>query len=80
MKRFEAFKKDQNSRNQLIMTNEVAVEVTFDIIAETEDRALELIEEEGSNPDDFYLEETNCNKTQMGRDLPEGITFAGLLP
>jgi len=78
MKRFEAFKKDQNSRNQLIMTNEIAFEVTFDIIAETEDRALELIEEEGSDPDEFYLAETNCNKTQMGRDLPEGISNAGL--
>jgi len=61
------------------MTNEIAFEVTFDIIAETEDRALELIEEEGSNPDEFYLAETNCNKTQMGRDLPEGISDAGLL-
>ena len=80
MKRFEAFKKDHNSRNQLIMTNEIAFEVTFDIIAETEDRALELIEAEGSDPDDFYLEETNYHKDQMGRDLPEGITFAGLLP
>ena len=80
MKRFEAFKKDKNSRNQLIMTNEIAFEVTFDIIAETEDRALELIEAEGSDPDDFYLEETNYHKDQMGRELPEGITFAGLLP
>ena len=80
MKRFEAFKKDQNSRNQLIMTNEVAFEVTFDIIAETEDRALDLIEAEGSDPDDFYLEETNCNKTQMGRDLAEGISDARLFP
>ena len=80
MKRFEALKKDKNSRNQLIMTDGIAFEVTFDIIAETEDRALELLEAEGSDPDDFYLEETNCNKTQMGRDLPEGISDARLLP
>ena len=80
MKRFEAFKKDQNSRNQLIMTNEIAFEVTFDIIAETEDRALELLEEAGFDPDDFNLEEINCNKTQMGRDLAEGISNARLLP
>ena len=78
MKRFEAFKKDQNSRNQLIMTNEIAFEVTFDIIAETEDRALELLEAEGSDPDDFNLEEINYHKDQMGRDLPEGISNAGL--
>jgi len=80
MKRFEAFKKDQNSRNQLIMGTGYAIEARFDIIAETEDRALELIEAEGSDPDDFYLEETNYHKDQMGRELPEGITFAGLLP
>ena len=80
MKRFEAFKKDQNSRNQLIMTNEIAFEVTFDIIAETEDRALELLEAEGSDPDDFNLEEINYHKDQMGRDLAEGISNARLLP
>ena len=80
MKRFEAFKKDKNSRNQLIMGTGYAIEASFDIIAKNQDRALDLIEAEGSDPDDFYLEETNCNKTQMGRDLPEGITFAGLLP
>ena len=80
MKRFEALKKDQNSRNQLIMTNEIAFEVTFDIIADTEARALELLEEEGSDPDDFYLEETNYHKDQMGKDFPEGISDARLLP
>ena len=78
MKRFEAF--FTGPANQLIMGTGYAIEASFDIIAETEDRALELIEAEGSDPDDFYLEETNCHKTQMGRDLPEGITFAGLLP
>ena len=76
MKRFEAF--FTGPANQLIMGPGYAIEASFDIIAETEDRALELIEEEGSNPDEFYLEETNCNKTQMGRDLPEGISDAGL--
>ena len=79
MKRFEAFKKDQNSRNQLIMETGFAIEVTFDIIAENQDRALELLEEAGFNPDDFNLEEINYHKDQMGRDLPEGINYAGLL-
>ena len=77
MKRFEAF--FTGPANQLIMGTGYAIEASFDIIAETEDRALELLEEEGSDPDDFYLEETNCHKTQMGRDLPEGINYAGLL-
>jgi len=78
MKRFEAF--FTGPANQLIMGSGYAIEASFDIIAETEDRALDLIEEEGSDPDDFYLAETNCNKTQMGRDLPEGISDARLLP
>ena len=79
MKRFEAFKKDQNSRNQLIMGTGYAIEASFDIIAKNQDRALELLEEAGFNPDDFNLEEINYHKDQMGRDLPEGINYAGLL-
>ena len=78
MKRFEAF--FTGPANQLIMETGFAIEASFDIIADSKERALELIEEEGSDPDDFYLEETNYHKDQMGRDLPEGITFAGLLP
>ena len=79
MKRFEVFKKDQNSRNQLIMGTGYAIEASFDIIAKNQDRALELLEEAGFNPDDFNLEEINYHKDQMGRDLPEGINYAGLL-
>jgi len=77
MKRFEAF--FTGPANQLIMEDGFVLEARFDIIADSKERALELIEEEGSNPDEFYLAETNCNKTQMGRDLPEGISDAGLL-
>ena len=76
MKRFEAF--FTGPANQLIMKDGFAIEASFDIIAETEDRALELLEEEGSDPDDFYLEEIDYHKDQMGRDLPEGINYAGL--
>jgi len=76
MKRFEAF--FTGPANQLIMGPGYAIEASFDIIAETEDRALELLEEEGSDPDDFYLEEIDYHKDQMGRDLPEGINYAGL--
>ena len=78
MKRFEAFFTGPSAK--LIMEDGFVLEARFDIIADSKERALELIEEEGSNPDEFYLEETNCNKTQMGRDLAEGISDARLLP
>ena len=78
MKRFEVFKKDQNSRNQLIMGTGYAIEASFDIIAKNQDRALEELLEEGFDPDDFNLEEINYHKDQMGRDFPEGINYAGL--
>ena len=77
MKRFEAF--FTGPANQLIMEDGFVLEARFDIIADSKERALELIEEEGSNPDEFYLEEINYHKDQMGRDLPEGINYAGLL-
>ena len=76
MKRFEAF--FTGPANQLIMGTGYAIEASFDIIAESKERALELLEEAVPNPDEFCLEEINCNKTQMGRDLPEGINYAGL--
>ena len=78
MKRFEAF--FTGPANQLIMEDGFVLEARFDIIADSKERALELIEEEGSNPDDFNLEEINYHKDQMGRDLPEGISDARLLP
>ena len=78
MKRFEAF--FTGPANQLIMEDGFVLEARFDIIADSKERALELIEEEGSNPDEFYLEEINYHKDQMGRDLPEGISDARLLP
>ena len=76
MKRFEAF--FTGPANQLIMGTGYAIEASFDIIAKNQDRALELLEEAGFNPDDFNLEEINYHKDQMGRDLPEGINYAGL--
>ena len=77
MKRFEAF--FTGSANQLIMKDGFAIEASFDIIAENQDRALEELLEEGFDPDDFNLEEINYHKDQMGRDFPEGINYAGLL-
>lgn len=53
-----------------------ATEVRFDIIAESGERAMELIEREGEDPDDFYLEETVGVKDQSGRCFPESIRDA----
>ena len=78
MKRFEAF--FTGPANQLIMEDGFVLEARFDIIADSKERALELIEEEGSNPDEFYLAEINYHKDQKGRDLAEGISDARLLP
>lgn len=78
MKRFEAIYTDNNKNNHL--TNKdgevFATEVRFDIIAESEERALELIEQEGENPDDFELEQVSGVKDQMGRYFPESIRDA----
>jgi hypothetical protein len=53
-----------------------ATEVRFDIVAESKERALDLIEKEGENPDDFDVEETSGVKDQMGRYFPESIKDA----
>ena len=53
-----------------------ATEVRFDIIAESEERARELIESIDMNPDDFYLEETIGVKNQMGMYFEEHIRDA----
>lgn len=77
MKRFEAIYKNDNKNNHLINNGEVyATEVRFDIIAKSEERALELIEEEGEDPRDFELDEVSGVKDQMGRYFPESIRDA----
>jgi hypothetical protein len=77
MKRFEAIYTDKIKNNHITINDEVfATEVRFDIIAESEERALELIESEGENSDDFTLEQISGVKDQMGRYFPESIRDA----
>lgn len=78
MKRFEAFYKNEEGNGQLLDSNGklYATEVRFNIIAKDEQRALELISQEGENSNAFYLEETFGVKDQMGRYFPESIKDA----
>ena len=77
MKRFEAFYKNEEKNGKLMDGDSVyATEVRFDIIAQDEDRAMELINEKGEDSDDFYLEETSGVKNQMGKYFPEEIRDA----
>lgn len=78
MYRFEAFYKNEEKNEHMLDANgEVAATgVRFDIIAESEERALELIEQEGEYPDDFRLEMTIGAKDQMGRYFTERIRDA----
>jgi hypothetical protein len=77
MKRFEAFYKKDSKNNHMLQDGKIAAtEVRFDIIAESEERALELIEQEGENPEDFELEQVSGVKDQMGRYFPESIKDA----
>lgn len=77
MKRFDAVYKDDKKNNHIIRNEEIyATEVRFDIMAESEERARELIESEGEDPDDFDLEEAFGVKDQMGRYFKENIRDA----
>lgn len=77
MKRFDAIYKDDSRNNHLISDGKIyTTEVRFDIMAESKERAFELIEKEGENPDDFDMEETSGVKDQMGRYFPESIKDA----
>jgi hypothetical protein len=79
MKRFEATYKNENKNNHLLADGEVfATEVRFDIIAESEERAIELIEEQGENSNEFILQQVSGVKDQMGRYFPESIKDARL--
>lgn len=75
MKRFEAFYKNEESNGHLLDSNGelYATEVRFDIIARDEQRALELIDQEGEDSSVFYLEETYGVKDQMGKYFTESI-------
>jgi hypothetical protein len=77
MKRFDAIYKDEKKNNHMLSDGKIyATEVRFDIVSESKERALELIEKEGENPDDFDVEETSGVKDQMGRYFSESIKDA----
>lgn len=79
VKRFEAMYKDDYKNNHMYKDGEIyATEVRFDIIARDEERAFEMIEEEGHNPEEFYLDEVPGVKNQMGKYFPERIRDARL--
>jgi hypothetical protein len=78
MKRFEAFYKNDTENNHLLQDGKVfGKEARFDIIAESEARALELIDQEKEDSSKFYLEEmSGFVKDQMGKYFPESIRDA----
>lgn len=75
MKRFNAFYKKEQANGHLLDSKGklLATEVRFDIIAKNEERALELIEKEGEDPNEFYLERTSGVKNEMDKYFPESI-------
>lgn len=78
MYRFEAFYKDGSMSNYMIDSDGgvYAIEARFNIIADSEERALELIEEQGEKPEDYYLVKSDCPKDQLGRYFQERIIDA----
>ncbi len=78
MKRYLAFSKKEEKNGKLLYPDGslYATEARFDIITRDEQRALELIDENGEDSKEFYLEETSGVKDQMGRYFPESIKDA----
>lgn len=78
MKRFEVFYKNREKNNCLLNSDGTvyAIEVAYIITAETEERALELLTEQGLDSDDYYLEQTHSVRDQMGNFYPESIQDA----
>lgn len=74
MYRFEALQKNGNYITDGEKT--IAREARFVVIAESEERAFELIEQEGEDPDDYTLNEIGAAKDQLGRYYPESIRDA----
>lgn len=79
VKRFNAYYKEENKNSHMIGTQgETYIEIRFDIIAEDEEEARAMIEEEGEDPDDFVIEETGGVKDQMGNYFKKEIRDARL--
>lgn len=73
MKKFEALPVEKKEANKLITNDGPAYEVAYVIIANDEDRARELLEIEGEDPDNFTLSSVPGVKDQLGRYYPESI-------
>lgn len=74
MYRFEATVKNGNYITDGEKT--IAREARFVIVAESEERAFELIEQEGEDSGNFTLNEIGAAKDQLGRYYPESIRDA----
>jgi len=74
MKRFEATYKDDSRNEHMTLGGENhATAVVFDIIADSEDRALQLIDGKGEDSSAFELDEVSGIKDQRGRFFSERI-------
>lgn len=77
IKKFEAFYKDDSQNGHLLKNGKTyAKEVRFYINAESEEQAKHLIDLQGEDSSEFYLEETPGIKDQLGRYFPESIKDA----
>ncbi len=74
MYRFEAIQENGNYITDGEKT--IAREARFVIVAESEGRAAELIEQEGEDPDNYTLNEIGAAKDELGRYFPESIRDA----
>lgn len=81
MYQFDAIYKDESKNNHMTdeSGNVVATEVRFHIIAESEERALKLIEKEGENPDDFQIDKIGLARKEMGRFFFNEAIFDGTI-
>ena len=66
MKKYDAFKKDGNS---MLINGEVAIEVCYVIVASCEEEAIELIDSEGENSNDYYLIESGTGKSKSIKNV-----------
>lgn len=73
MYRYEAFYKKTQNNHLLQNSKFFGTEARFVIIAESEARALELIDKKGENSQDFFLDKISSAKNKLGKYYPESI-------
>jgi hypothetical protein len=74
MYRYEAIPENGNTLNECGKV--FAREAQYVIIAESEERARQILEENGENPIRFELSEIGAAKDELGRYFPESIRDA----